>query len=192
MEDGLNSYLVKITECELTEFENRRVTMLIYLTTEFARINAYAMNILENAKTLHDGGLTFSDTAKSEGDIIFAAVDEIITIALEATEKSDTRLAYKIEPLEETVDALNDALKSRHISRLKNGECSVESGVVFLDMLVSLERIADHCSNIAVYVMGSTRDHDYISRHDYIEKLHSGTPFEYRALLEDYSKKYAV
>jgi phosphate:Na+ symporter len=192
MEDGLNSYLVKITECELTEFENRRMTMLIYLTTEFARVNAYAMNISENAKTLHDGNLTFSDTAKKEADVIFAAVDEIISTALTAAEKADTRLAYHIEPLEETVDALNDALKSRHIARLKNGECSVESGVVFLDMLVSLERIADHCSNIAVYVMGSTRDHENISRHDYIEKLHNSTPIEYKALLENYSKKYTV
>jgi phosphate:Na+ symporter len=192
MEDGLNSYLVKITECELTDFENRRMTMLIYLTTEFARVGAYAMNIFENAKAVHEGNLTFTEKAKSEMDVIFAAVDEIISISLQATEKSDTTLAYRIEPLEETVDALNDTLKSRHIARLKNGECSVESGVVFLDMLVSLERIADHCSNIAVYVMGAKREHENINRHDYIEKLHSGTQSEYKALLEDYEKKYAV
>ncbi|MDR0903153.1 MAG: Na/Pi cotransporter family protein [Ruminococcus sp.] len=192
MEDGLNSYLVKIAECELTEFENRRVTMLMYLTTEYSRIGAYAMNILENAETLHADGLSFSPKARAEMDVIFAAVDDIILTALKATERSDTNLAYRIEPLEETVDALNDTLKSRHIDRLKNGECAVESGVVFLDMLVNLERIADHCSNIAVYVIGSSRGHENISRHEYIENLHNKTPLEYKTLLEDFEKKYAL
>jgi phosphate:Na+ symporter len=192
MEDGLNSYLVKIVECELTEFENRRVTMLMYLTTEYSRIGAYAMNILENAETLNKDGLAFSDRAKSEMEVIFAAVDDIIKTSIDATEKTDSAKAFRIEPLEETVDALNDTLKSRHIDRLKNGECAVESGVVFLDMLVNLERIADHCSNIAVYVMGSTREHEHISRHEYIENLHNKTPFEYMTLLEEYEKKYAL
>jgi phosphate:Na+ symporter len=192
MEDGLNSYLVKIAECELTEFENRRVTMLMYLTTEYSRIGAYAMNILENAETLNKDGLSFSEKARAEMEVIFAAVDEIIKTSTDATGKTDTALAYRIEPLEETVDALNDALKSRHIDRLKNGECAVESGVVFLDMLVNLERIADHCSNIAVYVMGSTREHEHISRHEYIENLHEKTPLEYKTLLEQYEKKYAL
>ncbi|MDR0974263.1 MAG: Na/Pi cotransporter family protein [Ruminococcus sp.] len=192
MEDGLNSYLVKIVECELTEFENRRVTMLMYLTTEFSRIGAYSINLSENSETLHADGLAFSDSAKHEMEVIFAAVDDIINTSIEATGNTDTNLAYKIEPLEETVDALNDTLKSRHIDRLKNGECAVESGVVFLDMLVNLERIADHCSNIAVYVMGSTREHEHISRHEYIENLHSKTPLEYKALLEDYGKKYVL
>jgi phosphate:Na+ symporter len=192
MEDGLNSYLVKIVECELTEFENRRVTMLMYLTTEYSRIGAYAMNILENAETLHADGLSFSEKARAEMEVIFAAVDDIINTSIGATGKTDTSLAYRIEPLEETVDELNDALKSRHIDRLKNGECAVESGVVFLDMLVNLERIADHCSNIAVYVMGSTREHEHISRHEYIENLHEKTPIEYKALLEEYERKYPL
>ncbi|MDR0987143.1 MAG: Na/Pi cotransporter family protein [Ruminococcus sp.] len=192
MEDGLNSYLVKIVECELTEFENRRVTMLMYLTTEYSRIGAYAMNILENAETLNAEGLSFSEKAKSEMNTIFAAVDDIIKTSLDATERSDSNLAFRIEPLEETVDALTDALKSRHIDRLKNGECAVESGVVFLDMLVNLERIADHCSNIAVYVMGGARGHELLSRHEYIENLHNKTPLEYKTLLEDYEQKYAL
>jgi phosphate:Na+ symporter len=190
MEDGLNSYLVKIAELELTEFENRRVTMLMYLTTEYARIGAYSMNILENAQALHDGNLSFSEIAKAETAVIFAAVDEIIAVSLSATESSDPNLAYRIEPLEETVDSLNDTLKSRHIDRLKSGECAVESGVVYLDMLVNLERIADHCSNIAVYVLGSTRGHENISRHEYIENLHHKSPIEYRALLEEYGNKF--
>jgi phosphate:Na+ symporter len=192
MEDGLNSYLVRITECELTEYENRRVTTLIYLTTEFSRIGAYAVNLLENAETLHNSSLSLSDTAKAETNVLFSAVNDIINLAVTAAEKSDTGLAYSSEPLEETIDSLTDTLKSRHITRLKDGECAVESGVVFLDMLVNFERIADHCSNIAVYVMGAVKDGEIISRHDYIEKLHKGTPIEYRALLEDYSKKYLL
>jgi phosphate:Na+ symporter len=190
MEDGLNSYLVKIAELDLTEFESRRVTMLMYLTTEYARIGAYAKNIFENAQTLHEGNLSFSDTAKTETEVIFEALDEIIAISLSATEKSDPDLAQRIEPLEETVDALNDTLKSRHINRLKIGECAVESGVVYLDMLVNLERIADHCSNIAVYVLGVVKGHENISRHEYIENLHHKMPEEYRKLLEEYGNKF--
>jgi phosphate:Na+ symporter len=192
MEDGLNSYLVKIAELDLTEFENRRVTMLMYLTTEYARIGAYAMNIFENAQTLHAGNLSFSETAKAETAVIFAALDEIISVSLSATEASDPNLAYRIEPLEETVDSLNDTLKSRHIDRLKIGECAVESGVVYLDMLVNLERIADHCSNIAVYVLGSTKGHENISRHEYIETLHHQMPAHYRELLDEYGSKFSL
>jgi phosphate:Na+ symporter len=192
MEDGLNSYLVKITEQELTEYENRRVTTLIYLTGEFDRIAAYAENISENAEALKAGELRFSDKAKTDLDKILDATLEIIDSAIKSFEKADAKIAFEVEPLEETIDYLHDTLKSRHIERLKNGECSVESGVIYLDLLINLERIADHCSNIAVYVMGFARGREIINRHDYIEQLHLGSSDEYNKLIDKNREKYAV
>jgi phosphate:Na+ symporter len=192
MEDGLNSYLVKITEQELTEYENRRVTTLIYLTGEFDRIAAYSENILENAESLKAGDLRFSDKAKADLEQILSATDEIIGSAIRAFEKADSKAAFTVEPLEETIDYLHDTLKSRHIERLKDGECAVDSGVIYLDLLINLERIADHCSNIAVYVMGFVRGREIINRHDYIEQLHLGASEEYNKLTDSYREKYAV
>jgi phosphate:Na+ symporter len=192
MEDGLNSYLVKITEQELTEYENRRVTSLIYLTGEFDRIGAYAENMLENAEQLKTGEMHFSDKAKADLGKILDATDEIISMATTAFEKADTKSAFSVEPLEETIDYLHDTLKSRHIQRLKDGDCSVDSGVIYLDLLINLERIADHCSNIAVYIMGFAKGNEIINRHDYIEKLHLGASEAYNTLIEKYQEKYAV
>jgi phosphate:Na+ symporter len=192
MEDGLNSYLVKITEQELTEYENRRVTTLIYLTGEFDRIAAYAENVLENAQSLSAGDLHFSDKAKADLEKILGATDEIIEASITAFEKADAKAAFSVEPLEETIDYLHDTLKLRHIERLKEGDCSVDSGVIYLDLLINLERIADHCSNVAVYVMGFVKGNEIINRHDYIEQLHQGSSDEYNKLTEEFNKKYAV
>jgi phosphate:Na+ symporter len=192
MEDGLNSYLVKITEQELTEYENRRVTTLIYLTGEFDRIAAYAENIFENAEALKNGDLRFSEKAQSDLNKILDAAEEIISTAIVSFENADAEKAFMIEPLEETIDYLHDTLKSRHIERLKDGECSVESGVIYLDLLINVERIADHCSNIAVYVMGFKRGREIINRHDYIEQLHLGASDEYNSLTEKFREKYEV
>ncbi|MDR0992665.1 MAG: Na/Pi cotransporter family protein [Ruminococcus sp.] len=192
MEDGLNSYLVKITEQELTEYENRRVTTLIYLTGEFDRIAAYGENMLENAEQLKAGELHFSEKAKADLEKILEATDEIISTAVSAFEKADTKAAFSVEPLEETIDYLHDTLKSRHIKRLKDGECSVDSGVIYLDLLINLERIADHCSNIAVYVMGFAKGKEIINRHEYIEQLHLGDSEEYNKLIEQFNGKYEV
>jgi phosphate:Na+ symporter len=192
MEDGLNSYLVKITEQELTEYENRRVTTLIYLTGEFDRIAAYAENILENAEALKTGNMQFSDKAKSDLDRILDATFEIINSAAVSFETADTDKAFSVEPLEETIDYLHDTLKSRHIERLKDGECSVDSGVIYLDLLINLERIADHCSNIAVYVMGFAKGREIINRHDYIEQIHNGASEVYNKLTDEYREKYAL
>lgn len=192
MEDRLNAYLVKITECELTDYENRRVTELLHLTSEFERIGDYSMNLIENAEKLHDLDVTFSDSALRELGVISDAVQEIIGMAVDTVRHNDIGLAFKVEPLEETVDFLNETLKARHIERLKNGECVVESGVNFLDLLINLERISDHCSNIAVYVIGAQKNKSVLNRHEYIQAQHKGSDKEYLDLTEQYMTKYTV
>lgn len=192
MEDRLNAYLVKITECELTDYENRRVTELLHLTSEFERIGDYSMNLIENAEKLHSLDVTFSDSALRELGVISDAVQEIISMAVDTVKNNDTVLALKVEPLEETVDYLNETLKTRHIERLKNGECVVESGVNFLDLLVNLERISDHCSNIAVYVIGAQKSRSVLNRHEYIQAQHKSEDKDYLSLTEQYMAKYSV
>lgn len=192
MEDKLNAYLVKITECILTDYENRRVTELLHLTSEFERIGDYAMNLIENAEKLHDLDVTFSDSALRELGVISDAVEEIIGMAVDTVKNNDIGLAFKIEPLEETVDFLNETLKARHIERLKNGECVVESGVNFLDLLINLERISDHCSNVAVYVIGAQKNKSVLNRHEYIQAQHKSSDKEYMDLTEQYMAKYVV
>lgn len=192
MEDRLNAYLVKINECELTDFENRRVTELLHLSSEFERIGDYTMNLIEDAEKLHENSVTFSPEAIRELDVISRACEEIIGMAIRCVELNDASLAAKIEPLEETIDYLNETLKSRHIERLKEGKCVVESGVNFLDLLINLERISDHCSNIAVYVIGSQKNNTVINRHEFIQNAHAAKDESYVRLEEEFMTKYAI
>lgn len=192
MEDRLNAYLVKVTECELTDYENRRVTELLHLTSEFERIGDYAMNLIECAEKLHALDVVFSESALRELEVIGNAVQEIIEISVNVVQNNDAELAAHIEPLEETVDFLNETLKSRHIERLKNGECVVESGINFLDLLINLERISDHCSNIAVYVMSAQKKKNILNRHEYIQDRHTSGDKDYIDLAEQYMSKYSL
>lgn len=192
MEDRLNAYLVKINDCELTDYENRRVTELLHLTSEFERIGDYTMNLIEDAQKLDEGEIRFSESARKELGVISDAVEEIIGMAIRAAEFNDTETAAKIEPLEETIDYLNETLKARHIERLKQGKCVVESGVNFLDILINLERISDHCSNIAVYVIGSQKNNSVINRHEFIQNAHAAKDGDYVRLEEEYMTKYAI
>ncbi len=192
MEDRINAYLVKITECELTDYENRRVTELLHLTSEFERIGDYAMNLIEIAEKLHGMQIVFSESALRELDVISDAVQEIINMSVETVRNNDIELAMKVEPLEETVDFLNETLKARHIERLKQGKCVVETGINFLDLLINLERISDHCSNIAVYVLSTQKGRTMLNRHEFIQAQHKGDDVEYISLTEEYMAKYSL
>lgn len=192
MEDRLNAYLVKITECELTDYENRRVTELLHLTSEFERIGDYTMNLIEIADKLHDMNIEFSDSALRELGVISDAVQEIIRMSVETVKNNDTELAIKIEPLEETVDYLNETLKARHIERLKEGKCVVDTGINFLDTLINLERISDHCSNVAVYVLGTQKKPTVLNRHEYIQTQHAGGDEAFNNLTKEYMAKYSL
>jgi len=191
-EDKLNAYLVKLTDCELTEYESRTVTALLHLLSEFERIGDYSINLVESAEELNSKGLRFSPKAMAEFTVIANAVEEIITMAIDAAEKKDTTVAMRIEPLEEVIDYLNETLKNRHIDRLKNGLCQVDAGIIFLDMLINLERISDHCSNSAVYVLGLSTRKDNINRHEYIQDVHSGNDQGFMDASAFYKQKYAL
>lgn len=190
MEDRLNDYLLKLTNQELTEEEGRAVTLMLKLDTEFERIGDYAINLVEGAEMLFERNAKLSPKALEELKIVYEAVDEIIDMARQCFKNYDAVIASRIEPLEETVDMMVDALKTKHIERLKKGKCTIDGGFVFLELLTHLERISDHCSNIAVSVIGYQHKEDSLNRHEYIRKMHEGHYEEYTAFMHFYKQKY--
>jgi len=190
MEDKLNKYLIALTSNELTEQESREITYQLKLVLEFERIGDYAMNVLELAESLDEKQAKLSDKALEELSAISDAVDEILDIAMRSFSTDDVAAARQIEPLEETIDTMEDALKFRHIERLKDGTCTVDGGIVFLELLTNLERISDHCSNVAVHIIGYHSKRDSLDRHEYLKRIHDGGAEDYRRMFENYKKKY--
>ena len=193
LEDRLNTYLVAITRRQINEAENRSVTSLLHLVSEFERIGDYSINIMEGAVNLNTKQIRFSDEALEEFNIITNAVDEIIDMAVNSVAYNNINTAKNIEPLEETIDGIDEALKARHIERFKTGQCAIDGGVIFLDALTDLERIADHCSNIAVYVINKkVPANENVNRHEYIQEIHKGKSSEYNSMLQSFREKYTL
>ena len=158
MEVSITNYLLQISDQELNEGESRQVSELLKFISEYERIGDYSINILQCAQRIHEEAITLSKNAWNELDQLEKCADKALTIAGDAFASEDADLAAQVEPLEETVDEMCDALRERHIGRLKQGDCSIEGGVVFLDVLTNTERISDHCSNIAARIVGMSAD----------------------------------
>ena len=188
-EDILGSYLVKLSMKPLTEQENRQIAKLLKLIGDFERISDHAVNLVETAAEMKEKEIVFTQGAQKELGIVFDAVGEIAHLTLEAFEKSDPHAADTIEPLEEIIDELKEELRSRHIKRLQAGECTIVAGFVWSDLLTDLERISDHCSNVAGCLMEMERDE--MDLHSALKKFRSDSE-TYRTNLEFYTKKYAL
>jgi phosphate:Na+ symporter len=156
MEVEISNYLIKMTDQELGDDESHAVTELLNFVTEFERIGDYAVNIQEKAVELYEKEASFSDIAKNELQLLDSALEQILTRTNDAFENDDIALARQVEPLEEVIDILVEKLRDGHIKRLKDGICSIDTGVVFLDVLNNVERISDHCSNVAARLVGTT------------------------------------
>lgn len=164
-EDKINSYLLKICRSSVTGNDSRSVSKMMHCVGNFERISDHAVNLVESAQEMHEKGISFSEECFNEISVIRAAISENITKATEAYKNNDLRIAHKVEPLEEVVDNLSTELKNRHIRRLQNDECTVELGYIFQDILTNLERISDHCSNIAGCLIETdekTNIHEYL------------------------------
>ncbi len=192
LEDRVGQYLIKLNDCGLNEEESREVTAYFHLISEFERIGDYSINILETAETLYDEEMQFSEDAVRELHITFDAISEIIELAITATKTLDTNDMIEVEPLEEVVDRIVEELKSIHIDRAKRGVCKVDIGVYFLDILTNVERISDHCSNIAVYLLASKQQYSTLKKHEYLETLHKNGPKTYEEKIEAYAAKYSI
>ena len=188
-EDILGTYLVKLGSSDLSGTDSRQSSKLLHLIGDFERISDHAVNVVESAEEMRNKSLAFSAQARRELDVLTAAVGEVMDLTLEAFLKNDPALARKVEPLEQVVDTLKEQLRTRHILRLQKGECTIELGFVWSDLLTSLERVADHCSNVAGCIIELA--HDSLEVHEYLDNVKAGSPGFVRDY-EAYAQKYAL
>ena len=170
-EDELGSYMVNLSSKNLSEEDSRVVSELLQVIGDFERMSDHSLNIVEAAKEMYEKKMTFSDKAIEELEIFKEAVKRIIDEATDAFINNDRNLALVVEPLEEVIDGINAELKDRHVKRLQEGECTIELGFVLSDITTNFERIADHCSNIAISVL-QLKQKD-LEGHEYLVKLKS-------------------
>lgn len=189
-EAALGRYLTKITGQTLSDNDSKVVSELFHLIGDYERIGDYCENLCEVVEDMNFRDMKFSKSAYLELNTMIEAVVEILNISNEVYQKNDDDLARRVEPLEEVVDMFKDNLRSKHVERLKNRECDVNSGIQFVEMINNLERIADHCSNIAVYVLEKNSGLRNFDVHNYLRDLHSGVSKEYLDYFTYYKDKY--
>lgn len=189
-EDSLGTYLVKVSSKSMSEADSHEVSKLLHMIGDFERISDHAVNMVESAEEIHSKGLSFSPAAKNEIMAMMDAVSEIIGLSLEAFENNDLVKATQVEPLEQVVDSLKLQLKSAHVNRLRKNECTIEMGFVLSDLLTNLERVSDHCSNIAVCLIEIA--HDSFDMHEYIQSLKEEHGGQFKKTFEYYLEKYSI
>lgn len=186
-EDELGTYLVKLSHKDLSEADSHSLSIMLHCIGDFERISDHAVNLMESAQELAKKGLHFSEKAKAELKILENAVHDVVDTAYEVFDKQDVSLAEKIELLEEVVDELSKEVKRRHVQRLRTGECTIEMGFILSDITTSLERIADHCSNIGVCVT-QVRE-DLYDTHSHLDTVKDSSFYHE---LEEVREKYQL
>lgn len=189
-EDELGSYMVKLGSQHLSKYDNHTVSLLLHCIGDFERISDHSMNIMDAAEEMHEKNMVFSAEAKEELNIFVEAVREILDLSVGAFEKNNVQKASFVEPLEEVIDDINTLVKANHIKRLQKGICTIEQGFVLSDISTNLERVSDHCSNIAISVIEI--DRDGFDAHGYLENLKKEDDPVFSGLVETYRRKYAL
>lgn len=189
-EDSLGTYLIRITGQEMTTSQNEEVSEYLHTLSDFERISDHALNLAESAKELNDKDVRFSDYAKRELDVLFAAVCQIISMTITAFCEKDLKLASRVEPLEEVVDELCDKMKMNHVERLQQGICTISQGFVFNDIVTNCERVSDHCSNIAAAMIELSGD--AFQTHKYVHNLQEKETPEFKEAYEEYIRRFAL
>ena len=186
-EDALGSYLVKLSDCNLAPDDSHEATKLLHMIGELERISDHAVNILESVEETRAKDVNFSETARQELKIMLAAVTECVEMAVRVFRVNDLETAVRVEPLEEVVDVLKGQLRSTHILRMQRGECTIEAGFIWSDLLTDLERVADHCSNIAGLTLELARQG--LNIHGYLDSVRRESE-EYSLIYREYADKY--
>ena len=189
-EDSLGTYLIRITAQEMTTAQNEEVSEYLHTLSDFERISDHALNLAESAKELEEKDVHFSDYARQELDVLFAAVCQIISMTITAFCEKDLKLASRVEPLEEVVDELCDKMKMNHVERLQQGICTISQGFVFNDVVTNCERVSDHCSNIAAAMIELSGD--AFQTHKYVHNLQEKETPEFREAYEEYIRRFAL
>lgn len=188
-EDALGTYLVQLSAKRLSQKDSQLVSKILHSIGDYERLGDHAVNLVEAARELADKNLVFSPGAKQELSVLQAAVQEILEVANQAYIQNDAAEAHKAEPIEQCVDKLVTEIKSRHIQRLQDGECSIAQGFVLSDILNNFERISDHCSNIAVAVIALT--HNSFETHQYLWDMKMEN-VDYSRMCKEYEAKYRL
>ena len=190
--DRADTYMIELSANIETESDNRHRSVLMRCIRDVERIGDYATNFDEIAKKFHGQELTFSESAQKELAIVTDAIQEILRLTVEAIQTDNEYVIRRIEPLEEVIDDMVLLLKERHTARLCQGICSINSGLVFMDLLTYFERTADQCSNIALLMLGKNNEDILKNHHLYIQELHASEDQSYRAELENRKEQYLV
>ena len=189
-EDKLGSYLVKLSSRSMAEKDSHEVAKLLHIIGDFERISDHARDMVESAEEMKNKNVVFSDEAKAELKVMCRAIHDILDLAEDAFASGNTEAADKVEPLEQVVDRLKEEVRHRHILRLQQNKCSIEYGFVLSDILTNLERVSDHCSNIAGCVIEMSR-YDALAMHGYLGNVKKDDP-EFIRMYNDFAKEYAL
>ncbi len=189
-EDELGSYLVKLSSKHLRAKDSQELTILLHCIGDFERISDHAINIMESAQEMHEKKIYFSRKAQEELTIFTRAVQDIVNTSCQVFREEDLELAYKVEPLEELIDHLNSEVKKRHIKRLRKGKCTIEMGFILSDISTNYERVADHCSNIALCLL-QLGEEDF-GTHGYQDSLLGQEKEEFTAQVERLRESYQL
>ena len=189
-EDRLGTYLMKLTRSELSREESESLSKYLHTLSDFERISDHAMNVCEAAQEINEKKIRFSPDGAHELLVLSGAVNEILDLSFSAFIEENIEKAYMVEPLEECIDVLCDEIKLRHVDRLQGGTCSLQSGFVFNDILTNFERVADHCSNVAI-AMIELRDDTY-DTHDYVISLKELRSHNFDELYGHFTEKYEI
>ena len=189
-EDGLGTYMVKLSQKQLSEKDSHTLSIILHCLSDFERISDHAVNIMRSAKEMHEKELSFSKKAVEELAIYTQAVREIVDMSFDVFINEDITKASFVEPLEEVIDYLRTELKQRHVKRLQKGKCTIEMGFVLSDITTSYERISDHCSNIAV-CLTQVKDDGY-DTHEYLDDIKNINNEDFKLKYKEFKKKYIL
>ena len=189
-EDKLGRYLLEVSSRELSAADSHDLSMLLHCIGDMERISDHAVSIARSAKEMHNKQLRFSEHAKKEMDVLCAAVSELLHHTADMLETRDMAAAARIEPLEEVVDDLSDQMKLYHVERLRSGRCTIEMGFILNDLTNSLERIADHCSNVGVSIL--EQQEDSVGRHEMLREMKDGSDTGFTEIYREYKEKYSL
>lgn len=189
-EDKLGTYLIRVSSNNLSEEDSHSVSRMLHSLSDLERIGDHAINICRTSLEIKEKNIVFSNDAKHEINIMMNALREIINITVDSFVNDDFENAAHVEPIEQVIDKLKDELKERHIDRLQKGECTVQMGFVFSDLLTNMERVSDHCSNIAVYTI--QQDSPKLDTHKYLRKVKTAAVGNFLEEYSEYEKKYSI
>jgi len=191
-EDALGSYLVKLASRSMSEEDSAEITKLLHMIGDLERISDHSVNLVESAEEIKDKNVTFSDQAVRELEAMYGAVREISELTADAFVNTNMESALKVEPLEEVVDDLKDQIRINHIIRVQKNQCTIELGFILSDILTNLERVSDHCSNIAGCLIEISRHHDALDLHNYMHELKEAEETHFNEQYKMYSDKYSI